>query len=162
MKSNRFSMFSTQDRNRGQWTGLDRLPLQPGQPAKVWIKDMETEVLSCKFVFTDKDGSAGEMYPASNDLELSADCFTTLYRKRWSVEGYHRSLKQNASLAKSPTRTGTVQTGHLFASLPACIKPERLKFVHRLNHSALKSNIYFRALKSAWKELEAVKNYTFA
>jgi hypothetical protein len=162
MKSNRLSMFSTQDRNRGQWTSLDKLPLQPGQPVKVWIKDLEIEVLLCKFVFTNKDGSTGEMYPVSNDLELSADSFQTLYKKRWSVEEYHKSLKQNASLAKSPTRTVTTQTNHLFASLLAYIKLERLKFVYKLNHFALKSKIYFSALKSAWYKLEAVKNYTLA
>jgi hypothetical protein len=141
MKNNRLSMFSTQDRNRGRWTGLDKLPLQPGQPVKVWIKDLEIEVLLCKFIFTDKDGSAGEMYMASNDLKLSADSFRTLYRKRWNVEEYHKSLKQNDSLAKSPTRTVTAQTSHLFAALLAYIK------------------ICFSTLKSAWNELEAVKNY---
>jgi hypothetical protein len=94
------------------------------------------------------------------DLKLSADSFQTLYKKRWSVEEYHKSLKQNASLAKSPARTVTAQTNHLFTSLLAYIKPEQLKFVHRLNHFALKSKIYFSALKCAWKEVEAVKNYT--
>jgi hypothetical protein len=123
------------------------------QPVKVRIKDPETEVFLCRFVFTDKDGSAGEMYLASNDLELSADSFQTLYKKRWSVDEYHRSLKQNTSPAKSPMRTITAQTSHLFASLPAYIKPERLMFIHRLNHFALKSKIYFSALKSAWNKI---------
>ena len=69
----------------------------------------EIEVLLCKFVFTNKDGSTGEMYLVSNDLKLSAENFQTLYKKRWSVEEYHKSLKQNASLAKSPTRTVRTQ-----------------------------------------------------
>jgi hypothetical protein len=159
MKSNRLCMFSTQDRNRGQWTSLDKLSLQPGQPVKVWIKDLAIEVILCKFVFTNKDGSMGEMYLASNDLELSAEEFQTLYKKRWSVEEYHKSLKQNTSLAKSPTRTVTTQTAHLFASLLAYIKLERLKFVHKLNHFALKAKVYTAALKMAWKQLENIKNY---
>ncbi|MDR2810219.1 MAG: hypothetical protein LBB84_06645 [Tannerellaceae bacterium] len=73
------------------------------------------------------------------------------------MEEYHKSLKQKASLAKSPTRTVTTQTCHLFASLLVYIKLERFKFIHRLNHFALKSPIYFRALKNAWNELETVK-----
>ena len=77
----------------------------------------------------------------------------TLYKKRWNVEKYHRSLKQNASLAKSPTRTVTTQTNHLFASLLAYIKLERLKFVHKMNHFALKGKIYFNALKQHRKNL---------
>ena len=159
MKSNRLCMFATQDRNRGQWTNLDKLPLQAEHPVKVWIKDLEIEVLLCKFVFTNKDGSTGEMYLLSNDLKLSAEDFRTLYKKRWSVEEYHKSLKQNASLAKSPTRTVTTQTNHLFASLLAYIKLERLKFVHKLNHFALKGKIYFHALKHAWKQLDIIKIY---
>jgi hypothetical protein len=117
---------------------LDKLPLQAEQPVKVWIKYLETEVLLCKFVFTDKDGCGGEMYLLSNDLKLSTDGFRTLYEKWWSVEEYHKSLKQNASLAKSPIETVSTQTSHLFAVLMAYIKLERLKFVHRLSHFALK------------------------
>jgi IS4 transposase len=135
------------------------LPLQSEQLVKVWIKDLAIEVLLCKFVFTNKDGSTGEMYLISNNLELSANDFRTLYKKRWSVEEYHKSLKQNASLAKSPTKTVTTQTSHLFASMLAYIKLDRLKFVHKLNHFALKSQIYCSALIYAWKELEAIKNY---
>jgi hypothetical protein len=159
MKSNRLCMFSTEDRNKGKWTNMDKLPLQSEQPVKVWIKDLATEVLLCKFVFINKDGSMGAIYLINNDLGLSADDFQTLYKKRWSVEIYHRSLKQYASLAKSPARTATTQTSHLFASLLAYIKLERLKFVHKLNHFALKSPIYYNALKYAWNELEAIKNY---
>jgi IS4 transposase len=158
IKSNRLCMFSTEDRNKGQWTSLDKLSLQPEEPVKVWIKDLQTEVLLCKFVFTNKDGSTGEMYLASNDLLLSAKKFQTLYKKRWSVEEYHKSLKQNASLAKSPTRTVTTQTSHLFASLLAYVKLERLKFVHKLNHFALKAKVYLGALKMAWKQLDDLKN----
>jgi hypothetical protein len=132
------------------------------EAVKVWIKDLAIEVLLCKFVFTNKDGSTGEMYLISNDLTLSADDFQTLYKKRWGVEEYHKSFKQNAFLAKSPTRTVTTQINHLFALLLAYIKLEKLKFVHKLNHFALKSNIYFCARKYVWKELEAIKYYELA
>ena len=157
IKSNRLCMFSTEDRNKGQWISLDKLPLQPEQPVKVWIKDLAIAVVLCKFVFTNKDGSTGEMYLVSNDWELSAEKFRTLYKKRWSVEEYHKSLKQNASLAKSPTRTVTTQTAHLFAYLLAYVKLERLKFVHNLNHFALKAKLYWVALKMAWEQLEVIK-----
>jgi IS4 transposase len=99
----------------------------------------------------------GEMYLVSNDLELSAEKIQTLYKKRWSVEEYHKSLKQNASLAKSPTRTVSTQTAHLFASLLAYVKLERLKFVHKLNHFALKAKVYLTALRIAWKQLHDMK-----
>jgi len=162
VKNNRLCMFSTEDRNKGQWTSLDKLPLQPEQPVKVWIKDLAIELLLCKFIFTNKDGSTGEMYLVSNDWCLSAEKFQTLYQKRWSVEEYHKSLKQNASLAKSPTRTVITQTSHLFASLLAYVKLERLKFVYKLNHFALKAKVYLAAVKMAWKQLDELKNYQCA
>jgi hypothetical protein len=162
IKSNRLCMLSTQDRNEGQWTNLDKLSLKPEQPVKVWIKDLEIPVLLCRFVFTNKDGSTGEMYLASNDLDLSAEQFQSIYKKRWSVEEYHKSLKQNASLAKSPTRTVTTQTAHLFASLLAYVKLEQLKFAHKMNHFALKAKLYWEALKMAWIQLEKIKKYQHA
>jgi hypothetical protein len=157
MKNNRLCMFAAADRHKGQWTSVDKLPLQAEQPVKVWIKDLEIQVVLCKFVFTNKDGSTGEMYLVSNDLELSAEKIRTLYKKRWSVEEYHKSLKQNASLAKSPTRTVTTQTNHLLASLLSYVKMEHLKFAHRLNHFALKNKIYLAAMKNAWRQLESIK-----
>ena len=99
------------------------------------------------------------MYLLSNDLKLSTENFQTLYKKRWSVDKYHKSLKQNASLAKSSTRTVKTQTTHLFASLLAYVKLEKLKFVHQLNHFTLKSKLYLAAVKMAWKQLGNIKNY---
>jgi len=96
----------------------------------------------------------------SNDAALSADDFRTLYKKRWGVEEYHKSLKQNAAAAKSPTRTPATQATHLFAALPAYVKLERMKLAHRLNHFALRSKIYMAALKIAWQQLANLKTVT--
>ena len=82
------------------------------------LKDLEIPVLLCKPVFTNRDGSTGEMYLVSNNFELSIEEFKTLYKKRWNVEEYRKSLKQNVSLSKSPARTVTTQSNRLFASLP--------------------------------------------
>jgi hypothetical protein len=45
----------------------------------------------------------------------------------------------------------------LFASILAYVKLEKLKFVHQLNHFAMKSKIYLAANKAAFKELNALK-----
>jgi hypothetical protein len=119
MKRNRLCMLTSQDRNGGRWTSLDKLSLQPESSVKVWIKDLDIQAIICKLVFTNKDDSTGEMYLVSNDLGISADQFRTLYKKRWSVEEYHKSLKQNASAEKSPARTVKTQISHPFAALMA-------------------------------------------
>jgi len=85
-----------------------------------------------------------------------------LYRKRWNVEPFHKSLKQNASLEKSPTQTVRTQTNHLFASFCGYIKLELLKQSTRLNHFALKSRLYLSALRSAFDQLRQLHSVRLA
>jgi hypothetical protein len=73
------------------------------------------------------------------------------------VESYHKSLKQNASLEKSPTQTVRSQSNHLFASLCGYIKLELLKQSTQLNHFALKGKLYLRALQSAFSALRELQ-----
>ena len=46
---------------------------------------------------------------------------------------------------------------HLVASIMAYIKLEKLKFVNKMNHFALKNKIYIQALKAAFNELTDLK-----
>ena len=124
---------------------------------KVWLKDLEIPLLLTKQVFKNKNQSTGVRFLVSNDFSLSDGDFTTLYKKRWSVEEYHKSLKQNAAIAMSPTRTVKTQSNHLFASILAYVKLEKLKFIQQLNHFAIKSKIYLAATKAAFKELFALR-----
>jgi hypothetical protein len=87
---------------------------------------------------------------------LSFEELTTTYHERWQVECYHKSLKQNVSLAKSPTQTVTTQTNHFFAALGGFIKLERLKMGTKLNHFALKSKLDLTALRSAFSTLRTL------
>jgi len=58
-----------------------------------------------KQVFANADGSTVIQYLVSSNTALTADQIMSIYRTRWTVEPYHKSLKQNASLEKSPTQT---------------------------------------------------------
>jgi hypothetical protein len=78
-----------------------------------------------------------------------------------TIEEYHKSLKQHASLAKSPTRTRVTQGNHLFAALCAYIKLELLKVKTKRNHFALKTQIYVQALRSAFDQLQYMNPYSF-
>jgi len=157
MKSNRKAVLSEADRNNGQWTRIDALDIPDNTTLKVWLKDLEIPLLLTKQVFTNKNQSTGVRFLVSNDFDLSDDDFTTIYKKRWSVEEYHKSLKQNAAIAKSPTKIIKTQSNHLFAAMLAYVKLEKIKFVQQLNHFALKSKIYLAANKAAFKELLKLK-----
>jgi hypothetical protein len=157
MKTNRMAASSEKNRNKGRWTRINEIDLPDNTPVKVWLKDLEFPLLLTKQVFKNKDQSTGVRFLVSNDFSLSDEGFTTLYKKRWSVEEYHKSLKQNASIAKSPTRTVRTQSNHIFASIMAYVKLEKLKFSSQMNHFAMKSKIYLAASKAAFKELLALK-----
>lgn len=158
MKSNRNAVLNEKDRNKGQWSRIDELDISDNTSVKVWLKDLEFPVLLTKQVFKNKDQSTGVRFLVSNDFSLSDDQFTTIYKKRWSVEEYHKSLKQNTAIAKSPTRTTRTQCNHIFASIVAYIKLEKLKMVNEMNHFAIKSKLYISALKAAFKELAILKD----
>jgi Transposase DDE domain len=157
MKSNRLAVLSEEDRNAGRWTALEDLTIPAHTPIKVWLKDLEFPVALVKQVFTNKDNSTGMRYLVSNDLTMTYDQFDTLFKKRWSVEEYHKSIKQNTALAKSPTRTIKTQSNHLFASILAYVKLEKYKFTTSLNHFAMKTKLYNAAIKAALKELHEIK-----
>jgi Transposase DDE domain len=153
LKENRKVALSAATKQSGQYQAVSSLDLPAGATLEVWLEAVEFPLHLVKQVFTNEDSSVGTLYLVSSDLTLSFDQITTLYQRRWSVEVYHKSLKQNASLEKAPVRTPTTQRNHLFASLCAYIKLESLKLETKLNHFALKSKIYLSALRSAYDEL---------
>lgn len=157
LKSNRKVALSEEEKKHGQYQALSTLDLPEGTTRQMWLEAVDFPLLLAKQVFTNEDGSVGILYLVTSDLSLPYDRLTKLYQKRSSIEVFHKSLKQNASLEKSPTRTPTTQRNHFFASLCAYIRLERLRLGIGLNHFALKSKIYLSALQSAFAELVKLK-----
>lgn len=157
LKSNRTIALTKADRQNGRFVRVDSLDLEPGSVKKVYIKSIPFQVLVCKQVFINKDGSSGTLYLISSDINLSYGQITTIYKKRWNVETFHKSLKSNVSLAKSPTKTVRTQGNHFFASIYAFFRLEMLKLKHNMNHFAMKTKIYCAALKAALDELRLLR-----
>jgi hypothetical protein len=86
---------------------------------------------------------------------MDGDRFKTLYKKRWGVEVYHESIKQNTGIGRSPAHTERTQSNHIFASIYAYVKLELAKLKHGNNHFAIKSQIYMASLKRAMELLSA-------
>jgi hypothetical protein len=153
LKGNRKVALSRDAKQHGRYQRVDTLELEPLQPVTVYLEGVDFPLLLVKQVFTNEDGSTGVLYLVTSDTTLDGHGITTLYQKRWNVEPYHKSLKQNASLEKSPTQTVTPQTNHFVAALCGYIKLELLKGDTRLNHFALKSKLDLRAIQSAYTAL---------
>jgi DDE superfamily endonuclease len=162
LKGNRKVALSLSAKKNGQYQRVDTLELEPMQPMTIYLESVPFALLFIKQVFTNEDGSTGTLYLVTSDTTLSGDGIATIYQKRWNVEPYHKSLKQNASLEKSPTQTVTTQTNHFFAALCGYIKLELLKDTTKLNHFALKSKLYLQAIRSAYATLQSLNPVALA
>jgi hypothetical protein len=158
LKSNRKVALSKADQAQGRYVTVDTLGGDENTVREIFLEGIDFPLALIRQVFTNEDGSQGVLYLVSSDTRLSYEQIATIYQKRWKVEEYHHSLKQNASLAKSPTKTPTTQTNHFFASLYAYVKLETLKQSTALNHFALKSKLYVSALQSAFQELQRLQS----
>ncbi len=153
IKGNRKVALSVEAKQQGRYQRVDTLELEPMQPVRVYLESVAFALLLIKQLFTNEDGSTGIQYLVTSDTTLDGNGIAAIYQKRWKVEPYHKSLKQNASLEKSPTKTVTTQTNHFFAALCGYVKLELLKGDTKLNHFALKSKLYLRAIQSAFAAL---------
>ncbi len=158
LKSNRKVALSEDDKSNGKYQRIDQLELPEGITQTIYLEGVPFPLHLVRQVFTNDDGSTGVRYLVTSDLTLNADQIITIYPKRWKVEEYHRSLKQNASLAKSPTRTEITQTNHFVAALWAFVKIELLKVQTNKNHYQLKAQLYFAALQQAFQELQKLQS----
>ena len=156
LKANRKVALSQADKQQGRYVRVDTLELEAQATREIYLEGVDFPLILVKQVFTNADGSIGLRYLVSSETTVSFDDVTTTYHERWGVECYHKSLKQNVSLAKSPTQTVTTQTNHFFAALCGFLKLERLKGKTKLNHFALKSKLYLKALHAAFSTLRTL------
>jgi len=152
LKENRKVALSAAEKKAGHYRAVSSLSVAEGAILEMWLEEVDFPLSLVREVFTNEDKSTGVRYLVTSDVTLSADQMIKLYQKRWSIEVYHKSLKQNASLEKSPTRTETTQRNHFFASVCAYIKLEGLKVQTKVSHFTLKSKLYLSAVKAAYAE----------
>jgi len=154
MKDNRLVALNEEDKRKGRFTRIDSLALSDKQAVRGWLKGYSKPVLFVRQVFINKDDSTGLLNLVCSDLTCDGDKITTIYKKRWKVEVFHKSLKSNAALAKSPTRRVTTQNNHVFMSIYAVFKLECLNMKHKINHFALRARMFLKATRQAYFELQ--------
>jgi Transposase DDE domain len=158
IKSNRKAALSLEDKQQGKFKSIAELCAQKDQTRTVWLKGLDFPVLIAKQVFINKDLSSGELFLVSNNTNYTAPKLFNTYNKRWGIEDFHRSIKQNVGLDRSPTSKEISQSNHIFAAMLAWIKLEVLSRKEQMNHYAFKSKLYIKALKASFVELQELKN----
>jgi hypothetical protein len=157
LKDNRLVALTEDDKKEGRFVQISQLELADQQAVRGWLKGFPQEVFFVRRVFTNKDGSIGLLNLVCSDLACNGEQIATIYQKRWKVEEFHKSLKSNAGLAKSPTRTVTTQNNHVFMSIYAVFKLECLKIKHKANHFALRTKLFIKANQIAYAELKKLR-----
>ena len=157
LKSNRTVALSDAEKLQGHFSRIDSLDLPEHQAVQCWLRGLDFPVRLVRQVFTNKDGSTGTLYLASSDLDCAGPTVCAIYQKRWKVETFHKTLKSNAALAKSPTKTERTQSNHCFMSIYAAFRLEGLRLKHGMNHFALRARLYLKAIRHAFDELQLLK-----
>ena len=122
LKDNRLVALSLEDWNAKRFVRVDKLEF-PGQGAvQGWLKGSARAVQLIRQVFKNQDGSTGILHLVCSDITCDYDTINTNYKKRWQVEVFHKSLKSNAAMAKSPTQTLRTQSNHVFMVIVATFK----------------------------------------
>jgi hypothetical protein len=153
LKSNRLVARSEKDAKKGMYKPLEELRLGKCV-TKVYLKELDFPVLVVKKVFKNGDGSSGTLYLACSDLQLEYEQIFTLYKRRWKVEEYHKSLKQNCSLGKCQASSHTAQQSHFYLAVFAFLQLEKAKAAKGKNHFALRHDLNILTTKYGIKAVK--------
>lgn len=154
VKSNRLMALT---RHAKKFVCVSDMDLEPNVAKVVYLKGLDLPVALTKRVFTNKDGSSGILYLVCNDTTLDGGQIYAIYKKRWKVEEYHKSLKSNLGLEASPTKVQRTQSNHVFSAIYAYFKLEMLSVKQGMNHFALKSKLLVSATRAAFDLLQNIK-----
>ena len=162
LKSNRKLALSIGEKKKGKWYRLEEITsqLDTQQTLPIWLEGSTHMSYLTKQIFTNKDGGTVTMYLITNDQNLNKNQIHTIYQKRWKVEEFHKSLKSNLNLKKSPSKHKVSQSNHIFYSIMAFFKLELLTkttATKHKNHFQLKASLYLKALQTIYQELQLLK-----
>ena len=153
IKSNRKVLLSQEDTFQGCSQRVDTFDFSEDKPVQGWLTGVDFPVLLYRQVFKNKDESTGILYRVCSDLDCDAETLKATYKKRCKVEVFHKTLKSNASMAKSPAHTVRTQRNYIFVSIYSTLKLEILSLKLKLNHFQLRSKIYLTGLKASLDKL---------
>ena len=154
LKDNRLVALSQEDWKKKRFVRVDELEFAEQSAVQGWLKGSARAVRLVRQVFKNQDSSTGTLHLVCSDLTCDYDAITTTYKKRWQVEVFHKSLKSNAGMAKSPTQTLRTQSNHVFMAIYAVFKLECLSVKSKINPFALRFKLLINATRSAFDQLQ--------
>lgn len=162
LKSNRKVALSKAHKRAKNYVPVDTLDYKNSSLRTIYLEEVAFPLLLVKQVFKNEDGSEGVLYLVTSDTTLTYEKITTLYKRRWSIECYHKALKQQCAIGKSPARVQRTQSSHIHCSICAFVKLELLRGITSVSYEGLKLNLYIHALKTSFKYLQSLQPFNWA
>lgn len=116
------------------------IPIPP-QGTRVWLRGFGI-VKVIRLVRCENDID----YLVTNDITLSASDIQDVAARRWSIEEYHKGIKQTTAGAGCQARTGRSQRNHLFCALRSFVGLEKERFRTGLSWYELKKEVIAQAI----------------
>ncbi len=158
IKSNRKIALTLEERNKGKYVNISSIDIKGGSSRLIYLEGYKKPLRLIKQVVKNgDDGESTYLYLVTNDIDLSFNQVLEIYKRRWKIEEYHKSLKQNLKIEHSPTKVETSQRNHIHLSVRGFIKLEKLRLNYKMNHFAIKEKIYIEALKVAYQKVEELQ-----
>jgi hypothetical protein len=155
IKKNRTVALSLKDKINGKYVSIADIDTEGFSSRLVYLKGCDKPFKLLKQVEKNiNDDEPNYLYLLTNDIDLTSQKILEIYKRRWKIEEYHKSLKQNLKIEHSPTRVEASMRSHIHLAVTGFIKLEKLRLQHKMNHFALKEKIYIEALKSAFEKIQ--------
>ena len=158
IKSNRKIALTKEDKDKGNYVNISNVDIEACSSRLIYLEGYDDPINLIKQVVKNgDDGKSVYLYLITNDITLNFLEVLEIYKKRWKIEEYHKSLKQNLKIEHSPTKVETSQRNHIHLCICAFIKLEKLRLNYNMNHFAIKEKIYVEALKVAYEKVGELK-----
>jgi len=155
LKSNRKVALSKDNKQKGIYVNIADVDIESNSNRLIYLEGFDNPLSLIKQVV--KNGNDDEptyLYLTTNNIDLSFNDILKIYQRRWKVEEYHKSLKQNLKIEHSPTKIEISQRNHIHLSVCSFIKLEKIRLNYKMNHFAIKEKVYIEALRVAYCKVE--------
>ena len=110
IKSNRKIALTEKEKDKGKYVNISTIDIEGGSSRLIYLEGYKKPLKLIKQVVKNgDDGESTYLYLITNDIDLSFDEVLEIYKRRWKIEEYHKSLKQNLKIEHSPTKVETSQ-----------------------------------------------------
>jgi hypothetical protein len=105
----------------------------------------------CVVKFVAKNGRIDDV--ATNMENPTRDKIKHITNTRWSVEVYHREIKQTGGIERCQARTGRAQRNHIFLAIAAWFEQHKLRITQKITLYKQNWNVIKKAIQEQIKIL---------